>query len=149
MKLEDKKLIERLKLKLIKSFPPSNLKELLKHNITSLESLSPLLSGNEIYEYLKKIPSNLIIENPRAIFYTILKLWLDDLMHELNMLKTSKELTRFIQGYIGRYEIDEIINCMRHIRLGKGKLQTYFIPQEVTEMMCNCRGINDIFKILI
>ncbi len=147
MTASDLKFIEMVKARIHKCLLPSTLPKITSTNLSDLGSFITFLVS---YDVSKCIQTYIKLDEKvslNSIFSALNSCWMDELKKIIGLAHPSRRLREFIEMYLSRFEIDELMNTLKE-RDFIDKKHYYFLKPEVLGRISYARSVSDLINVL-
>ncbi|MCD6428760.1 MAG: V-type ATPase subunit [Desulfurococcales archaeon] len=147
MTASDLKFIEMVKARIHRCLLPSALPKITSTNLSDLGSFITFLIS---YDVSKCIQTYIKLDERvgiNSIFSALSNCWMDELKKIIRLAHPSQKLKQFIEMYLSKFEISELINALRE-RDFIDKKHYYFLKPEVLSRISYARSVSDLINVL-
>ncbi|RLG74016.1 MAG: hypothetical protein DRO14_06120, partial [Thermoprotei archaeon] len=113
MTASDLKFIEMIKARIHRCLLPNTLPKILSTNLSDLDSFITFLVSYDVSKCIQtyiKLDEKVSID---SIFSALNSCWMDELKRIISLAHPSRRLRQFIEMYLSRFGIVELVNALR------------------------------------
>lgn len=147
MTASDLKFIEMIKARIHRCLLPNTLPKILSTNLSDLDSFITFLVSYDVSKCIQtyvKLDEKVSID---SIFSALNSCWMDELKRIISLAHPSRRLRQFIEMYLSRFGIVELVNALREWD-SIDKKHYYFLKSEVLNRISYAHSVSDLINVL-
>ena len=144
----DLNVIEALKIRLCKAISPDAILALSSTSISNLEAFITFLAP---YDVSSCIQLSLKLDEKVGLgkLFSVMNMcWIESVRNLLKLIQPSRALKEFIHMYIGKFELVELLNLLKEVRVSIDPTHFYFLTSSIIDEASGVRKVSDFIDLL-